>query len=128
MKLATARTYLSNAKDILKEKALKKNGHYQYKKYVRLAGHAAYLSVLESLDALMEHAHYKVKGRKDIDKYRQFLETYNKKMLQELNDAYEILHLYMGYDGGLRVSICNEGLKIAENIIAWTEKQLQKTT
>ncbi|GIV27831.1 MAG: hypothetical protein KatS3mg027_1645 [Bacteroidia bacterium] len=127
MKLDNARNYLENAKSLLKEKAIKKNGHYQYKKYVRLAGHAAYLGVLEALDELMKHSNYSVKGRKDIVKYQEFLAHYNKKMLQELNDAYEILHLYMGYDGGLKYIFCQEGIKTAERIIEWVEKQLEKS-
>lgn len=45
-----ANQYLSNAKEILSEKAGRVNGAYTDKKYVRMAGHTAYMGVLHALD------------------------------------------------------------------------------
>ena len=41
-----ARRHLNNAKEILREKAGKEDGYYLNKKYVKMAGLAAYKSVL----------------------------------------------------------------------------------
>lgn len=48
-----ARRHIENAKDILSEKARKENGYYQDRKYVKMAGHTAYLGVLVALDAIL---------------------------------------------------------------------------
>ena len=47
---AEAMRYIDNAKDILRHKAQKEDGYYQDKKYVKMAGHTAYLGVLLALD------------------------------------------------------------------------------
>ena len=47
-----ARRYLSNAKEILREKALKEDGFYKNRKYVKMAGHTAYSGVLVALDSV----------------------------------------------------------------------------
>lgn len=48
-----ARRYLDNAKELLRDKAKKDGKYYQDKKYVKLAGHAAYSGVLIALDVLI---------------------------------------------------------------------------
>jgi hypothetical protein len=53
-----ARRYLSNAKQILSEKAVKEDGLYKDRKYVKMAGHTAYIGVLEALDVV-----FKKKGK-----------------------------------------------------------------
>jgi hypothetical protein len=62
--LQEARRYLNNAKEILREKARKEGDHYQDKKYVRLAGHAAYSGVLIALDGLLGKKECRVVPRK----------------------------------------------------------------
>lgn len=59
-----AKRYLANAKEILREKAGKEDGFYQDRKYVKLAGHAAYSGVLVAIDGLLR---VKKKGRKSVD-------------------------------------------------------------
>lgn len=34
-----------------------------------------------------------------------------------VNDAYDILHLNMGYDGILNKKVCDEGFNVAEEIV-----------
>lgn len=113
-----AKRYLDNAKEILREKARKEDGYYQDKKYVKLAGHAAYTGVLVALDALFEN---KTKGRKDVDWYKERLAKMDRKALNAFNGAYDILHLSMSYDGVLVASVATDGLKEAETIINWVE-------
>lgn len=113
-----ARRYLSNAKEILREKALKEDGFYKDRKYVKMAGHTAYSGVLVALDAVFGN---KKKGRKSVDWYKEELSLLDKKMLSNFLAAYDILHLSMSYDGVLSAAVSKEGLEIAEKIIDWAE-------
>ncbi|MHA4741510.1 DUF5618 family protein [Dyadobacter sp. MSC1_007] len=115
--LQEARRYLNNAKEILREKARKEGDHYQDKKYVRLAGHAAYSGVLIALDGLLG----KKKGRKSVEWYQENLRKVDRKALDTFNSIYEILHLYMAYDGVKNVNVSKEGLREAEVLIDWIE-------
>jgi len=115
-----ANRYLANAKDILRDKAAKEDGYYQDKKYVRMAGHTAYLGVLEALDSLFGN---KKKGRKNIDWYQSEIGKIDKKILNHFNSAYDTLHLAMGYDGHPSSKITAEGLKEAEIIINWVAQK-----
>jgi len=45
-KIENPYNYLENAREILKEKAKKNGEFYTYRKYVKLAGHAAWAGVL----------------------------------------------------------------------------------
>jgi hypothetical protein len=40
-------------------------------------------------------------------------------MVRKLVDAYDTLHLAMGYDGNLKYSLAQEGIKDAVEIIEW---------
>lgn len=116
-----ANRYLNNAKSFLKEKAQKEDGYYKDRKYVKLAGHAAYCGVLEALDGLLGN---KKKGRKSVDWYQAELAKIDKKILTHFNAAYDTLHLAMGYDGNLNADIAAIGLKEAEQIINWVEAKM----
>ncbi|TLV02313.1 DUF5618 family protein [Dyadobacter luticola] len=113
-----AKRYLNNAKEILREKAKKEDGFYQDKKYVKLAGHAAYTGVLVALDGLFER---KGKGRKNVDWYLENLGKTDKKLLASFNAAYDTLHLAMGYDGNQAAGVSAAGINLAESIITWVE-------
>jgi len=111
-----AHRYIDNAKEILTTKAQKKDGFYQDRKYVRMAGNTAYSGVLEALDGLFG---IKKKGRKNVEWYQEELGKIDRKLLNTFNSAYDTLHLAMGYDGNLNVKVCSAGLKDAETIINW---------
>jgi len=113
-----AHRYLDNAKEILRDKAQKEEGLYLDKKYVKLAGHAAYTGVLVALDGLFG---IKKKGRKSVDWYQEELSKVDKKILQRFNSAYEVLHLSMGYDGASNAKVAIAGIEDAEQIINWVE-------
>jgi hypothetical protein len=115
--LQEARRYLNNAREILKEKARKEGDFYQDRKYVRLAGHAAYSGVLVALDVLIG----KKKGRKSAEWYVENLRKIDRKALDRFNALYDVLHLSMAYDGVLLASVSREGLKAAEILIDWIE-------
>lgn len=115
-----AKRYLVNAKEILREKAGKKDRFYADKKYVRMAGNTAYNGVLEALDTIVPAP---PKGkRKSIEHYQQYLAKKDKKMLALLNDAYNTLHLAMGYDGNLNALVVKGGLDTAGEIIDYVSK------
>lgn len=110
-----AQRYVANAKEILSEKAKKKEGYYTDTKYVKMAGGTAYKGVLVAMDGVFGK---KIKGHKDIDWYRQNTVKWNKKLLPVLNRAYDISHLYLGYDRTLDVRVANAGIDNAERIIS----------
>ena len=124
-KIENPYNYLENAREILKEKAKKNGEFYTYRKYVKLAGHAAWTGVLLALDHLMDKYQFKIKGRKDVNDYRTFIASVNKKMLNYFNSAYEYLHLFMGYDGNLDVITSKHGLDLAQKLIDWVNTQVE---
>lgn len=122
--ISEANRYLDNARQLLSTKAQKEGKYYQDKKYVRLAGHAAYLGVLVALDTLLGE---KTKGRKNVEWYKEQLSKVDKKILSAFNAAYDTLHLSMAYDGNLSVDVSKSGLNDAESLINWVEtKTLSK--
>lgn len=113
-----AKRYLNNAKEILREKGAKVEGHYRDSKYVKMAGHTAYTGVLFALD------HYfgkKAKGRKDVDWYRINISKEDRKILDSFETVYEQLHLVMAYDGAGNAEVVKIGFREAERIIDWVE-------
>jgi Domain of unknown function (DUF5618) len=116
--ITEAHRYLENAKEMLRDKAQKEDGYYKDKKYVKLAGHAAYSGILVALDGYFG---IKKKGRKNVDWYQNELAKVDKKVLNAFNTAYEVLHLSMGYDGMPSVKVSAAGFEEAEKIIHWVE-------
>lgn len=117
-----ANRYIENAQKILSEKANKEDGYYQDKKYVKMAGHTAYVGVLYALDGFLG---VKKKSRKNVDFYKSELAKLDKKLLNYFDSAYEILHLSMGYDGNSNATVAKEGLSEAKKIISWVSNRMQ---
>ena len=115
-----AKRYLANAKEILSEKAGKEGSHYSDSKYVSIAGDTAWKGVLIALDTVFE-VKKSLKKRVSVEDYKAAIAKRNKQILNYVNDGYQILHLYMGYDGGLNYNICKIGLETAKKIIDWCE-------
>ncbi len=109
-----AKRYIANAKEILREKAKKQDGYYTDAKYVKMAGHTAYTGVLVALDGAFNK---KIKGRKDVEWYKNNLSKDYKKLLYPFLNVYEILHLTMAYDGHASYKIAQAGFEDAEKII-----------
>jgi len=113
-----AMRYMDNAKEYLKD-AKKDGNYYQDKKYVKTACGVAYNGLLEGLDGYLRLKDIKPKGkqRKSIEFYQENLAKIDKKMLNTLNSAYEILHLLGYYDGITQVSVLKAGFDEAYKII-----------
>ena len=122
--ITEAHIYTENAKEILRDKALKEDKYYKDAKYVKMAGNTAYNGVLMDLDGLFG---VKKKGRKSVEWYKEELGKMNKKMGNAFSNVYNTLHLYMGYDGLLSVKIANVGFEEAETIINWVETNQEVT-
>ena len=116
-----AQRYLTNAKEILSEKASKNGDYYNDSKYVKMAGDTAWKGVLLALDTVF-NVKTKPRQRVSVDDYKAAVAKRNKHVLTYVHTGYQILHLYMGYDGVLSYQVCKTGLEEAEKIITWCEK------
>lgn len=119
-----ARRYVENAHNVLQKygKLDLETLCYDDRKYVRAAGHYLWNGVLIILNAVF-HVNEK-KGRISIDDYRRAVGPRDRKLLALVNNAYDILHLNMGYDGVLDKSICDRGFLTANEIIDRCEMML----
>ena len=111
--------YMENAKENLKN-AKKEDMFYHDKKYVKTACGIAYNGMLVALDGfllLKGIAKPKGKLRKSIEYYQSNITKIDKKMLDYLNSAYEILHLWGYYDGITNATVVKEGFDLAYKII-----------
>ena len=111
--------YMDNAKEYLKN-AKKEGDFYHDRKYVKTACGTAYSGLLVALEGfLILKGVDKPKGkqRKSIEYYQSNLTKIDKKMLDYLNSAYEILHLWGYYDGILDAIVVKRGFEVANKII-----------
>lgn len=113
-----ARRYVENARETLSE-----NGEYNAElkrydddKYVRAAGNYLWLGVLMALDSVF-HVRSDRRTRVDINDYREAVAKRDRKLLALVKDGYEVMHLYMNYDGNQQKSVCDTGFRIANDII-----------
>jgi hypothetical protein len=112
--------YMDNAREYLK--SAKKDGKfYRDPKYVKTACGTAYSGVLVALDGFFTlkgiHTSKSKKARRSIEYYQQNLAKQDKKMLDYLNSAYNILHLSGYYDGIESVNVIKEGFNLANALI-----------
>ncbi|MDR0798290.1 MAG: DUF5618 family protein [Dysgonamonadaceae bacterium] len=121
-----AERYLQNAREILSKQAGKDGNYYSDKKYVRMAGHAAWCGVLVALDAALGVKKcLKRRQRPEFKDYQEAVSKIDGKMNRPLLNSYETLHKVLGYDGNLNYGIVQSGLKEAQYIIDWAEKNYQ---
>jgi uncharacterized protein (UPF0332 family) len=114
-----AMRYMDNAKECL-QKAKKEGKYYNDPKYVKMACGTAYNGLLVALDGffiLKDVEMPKKKERKSIEFYHNHLAKLDKKMLNTLNNAYDVLHLWGYYDGITSENVLNDGLKDAKTLI-----------
>jgi hypothetical protein len=112
--------YLENARQILSEKAGKKDGLYRDIKYVKMAAGTAYSAALLILDEYLEQKegiHF-TKPR-SIEDYKNRLRGYNKKLLGLLVDVYDELHLAGYYHGTQSVNTIQQGLENVKRMLAY---------
>jgi len=124
--ISEAERYLQNARQILSDKAEKDGDYYNDKKYVKLAGHAAWCGVLVALDGVLGvKAGLKRRQRPEFKDYQEAVNKIDNKMNRPLLNSYETLHKVLGYDGNLNYTIVQSGLKEAQYIIDWASKHYQ---
>jgi hypothetical protein len=111
--------FMDNAKESLKN--AKKEGHYyQDSKYVKVACGTAYSGILVALDGFLVLRGIKKpvgKDRKSIEFYQSHIAKIDRKMLDRLNSAYQILHLSGYYDGIKKVNVIQSGFDDAYILI-----------
>ena len=103
-----ARCYVDNAREILLERGKLDDEGFQYEdeKYVRAAGNYLWLGVLMALDGVF-HVREDRRTRVNIDAYQEAVSKRDLKLLSWLNEGYEIIHLYMNYDGNSNKGLCD---------------------
>lgn len=113
-----ARRYVDNAREILLERGKLDDEGFQYEdeKYVRAAGNYLWLGVLMALDGVF-HVREDRRTRVNIDAYQEAVSKRDLKLLSWLNEGYEIIHLYMNYDGNSNKGLCDMGFEYANRII-----------
>ena len=110
--------YMDNAKGYL-QNAQKEGKVYTDKKYVKTACGTAYNGLLVALDGFFQLKDIKprAKERKSIEFYQSNITKVDKKLLNHLNSAYEILHLWGYYDGITDAAMVKRGFTLAYSII-----------
>lgn len=113
-----ARRYVENAKTLLVEHGELdvETRSYGDPKYVKMAGNTLWNGVLVILDAAF-HVRKDRRTRVHIKDYQEAVAKRDKKLLQYLNMGYEIMHIYMGYDGTKSKATCDDGFRVANQII-----------
>ena len=111
-----ARRYVANAKETIKkanyDPELKS---YTDKKYIKTAGNILWSGCLIALDAVLQVR--KGKGRPSIEKYKEAASKRDRKLLDFILAGYDIMHLFMGYDGAKDKKVCDAGFERANAII-----------
>lgn len=111
-----ARRYVTNAEEIIQKAGYDPEvKSYTDSKYVKTAGDILWKGCLIALDAVL-HVR-KGKGRPSIEKYQEAAGKCDRKLLQYVNNGYNTLHLYMGYDGTRGKKLCDAGFEYANSII-----------
>lgn len=114
--------YLANARERL-TKAGRQNGMYSDKKYVRQAGNTAWSGVLIGVDEyLRSNGIEKVKGRKSKDWYTAQLSKLNRKLNDVFINAYDGLHLHLGYDGAGYAKVVDSYIAAGKQVIELCRK------
>ena len=112
-----AMRYIENARETLKL-AGKEDKFYIDPKYVKTACGKAYSGMLVALDILFNIKKVpKKRGRKSIEYYQIILSKMDKRLLNHLNSAYQVLHLAGYYEGEKKVQVIEAGLDSAISII-----------
>ena len=114
-----AHRYVDNARQTLQNHGQfnPDEKRYEDSKYVKAAGNYLWLAVLLALDAVFHVKSKKTDGRVDVTDYRTAVAQRDRKLLKTVNEAYNILHLDMTYDGIAAKDVCDAGFRLANDII-----------
>lgn len=113
-----ARYYVGKAEMILKERGLldEEVQLYENKKAVRKAGRMLWYGVLLALDAVFDvrtDRRTKVK----IDDYLDAISERDEALAKVVDCGCDIIWVYIAYDGILSKPLCDEGIRMANEII-----------
>ena len=113
-----ARRYVQNAKDLLIEKGKLdvETQLYQDRKYVRMAGNTLWNGILLILDAVF-HVKKTPRSRPHLGTYLQAVGARDQKLHTLVVNGYETMYICMGYDGLQSKAVCQDGIRIANDII-----------
>ena len=115
-----AQRYLDNAKEILREKAGKKDGLYADVKYVKMASGTAYSAALLILDEFLKQKEGdKFVKPKSIEDYTNRVRKYDKKLLRLLVNVYDELHIIGYYHGTKSVDTIQKGLTNVTQMLSY---------
>lgn len=115
-----AERYLENARQILTEKAGKKDGLYADVKYVKMAAGTAYSAALLILDEyLRQKEGIDFTKPKSIEDYTNRLRKLDKKLLTLLVDVYDELHIAGYYHGTQSVNTIQTGLSNVRQLLTY---------
>lgn len=122
-----AQRYVANAKETLKENGEYDSDLHRYgdRKYVKSAGHFLWTGMLVLLDTLFP-VKTKRRPHPDIKDYKEAIAQRDRKLLALVNDGYATMHIAMGYDGNQSKAVCDEGFRLADEIIRICSKMLGK--
>ena len=117
--LSEARRYVDNAKQTLAQNGQLNldSRRYEDAKYVKAAGNYLWLAVLMALDAVFQVKGNRKLARVDVKDYKNAVSHRDKKLSGWVDDAYNILHLSMNYDGVQSKGTIDDGFRLANDII-----------
>ncbi len=114
--LSNAQKILIKAKKILAENAGRDGNFYNNKKYVKIAGKTAWEGVMIGLGEGL-----KIQEKSDLKVYQKIL-AQNPYYLKLFDNSYETLCWTLGGDGNLDIVIVEEGIRVARELINWSDK------
>jgi hypothetical protein len=117
--LEEARKYFENAKETLKKSPIE-FGIYTEPKFVKEASAMGYLAALRAIDSyLLARGTKPERLPASIDEYRMSLRKipHNGKLMAALTVAYQNLHIFAYYRGGVDVEMVKSGLTRAEELV-----------
>jgi hypothetical protein len=121
--IAEAKRYLKNAKEILSKVKIEYD-RYTDPKLVSEAAGVAYLAALKAIDGyLLGKGISPEKLPASIEEYFSVISKIpkNGKLKAHLSTAYENLHIFAYYRGGVSVDMIKAGIKSVEEIIKMLE-------
>lgn len=113
-----ARCYIDDARTILEDRGLldKEILIYENKKCVRKAGRLLWYGVLLALDAVFDVREDR-RTKVIIDNYLDRIAQRDEALARIVDCGSDIIWVYMAYDGIQYKPICDEGIRIAGDII-----------
>lgn len=121
-----ARLRANNAKMILEEKCALDAAlnRYENQKYIRKSGRALWRAVLIALDTVLDIREDR-RTKVYIDDYLETAAKKDEKFAKIIDVGYYVIRVCMGYDGVQHKPICDEGFRLANDIIDRCDEMLQ---